>query len=267
MNHVTVFLGSRLMKTTLTATKNLMFVLVIAMLVSTAQGQGYYEDFETTGHQYTLWGQGAVNNGYLTTTDDWWGGAVLDGEYMGTPSDPSIKTTTFNLQGNTFRWTSLVHFFGTDGTNQLETHHGMPIGVKVRYMANDTSTLRVYDNNATEQLKLYDVEHPMPGGFDIYADYEFVVEDYGDSVTLWVQNAADPSIRTTEAIVDISGIPRMGNKDAVTFLNFPFYPDEGGTTTGGIDSVSIVPEPATIVSLGLGLSLGLGGLLLRRRRS
>ena len=249
--------------------KKLMFVSVIAMLASTAQVQGYYyEDFETTGDQYTLWGQGAVNDGYLTTTDDWWGGAVLDGEYNGTPTDPSTKTTRFNLQGNTFTWTSLVHFFGTDGTNQLETHHGMPIGVKVRYMPNHNGgSLRVYDNNADEQDKLFEWFHPMPGGFDIWDDYDFVVEDYGDSVTFWVQNAANPSIRTDAAVYDISGIPRMGNKDAVTFLNFPFYPGDGGTDTGGIDSVTIVPEPATIVSLAMGLGLVLGGLLLRRRRS
>ena len=233
--------------------KNLMFVLVVAMLISTVQAGVLYENFETTGDQYTLFGSAVVAGGYLNVPTDWHGGAVLDGEYPASVSDPSIKTTTFNFLGNDYQWTTVGYLIGTNGLGTMETHHGMPWGWLIRYMPNDNGMIRFYHNTDT-RTEIARGNYPMPGGFDLNADYELVVEDSGTSVTFWVQNAANPTINTGQLTFDTSSA-RYGDQDAMIFADMD-VPAQGG----GFDDVTIIPEPTTI-----GL-LGLGGLLLRRKR-
>ena len=235
--------------------KKLIFILVIAMLASTAHASMLYEDFETTGDQYSLFGNAFVAGGYLNTPGDWTGGAVLDGTYPASVSDPSIKTATFNFLGNTYEFTSVTYQFGTKGTDLMGTQYAFPQGWLIRYMPlkAGVGNIRLY-HNTDVRTEVYNENHEMPGGFDLNADYEMVVEDSGTSVTFWVQDAANPTINTGQVTWDTSTLERFGDQDAMAFVDMEVH-------GGGFDDVTIVPEPATIALLCFGASV-----LLRRRR-
>ena len=95
----------------------------------------------------------------------------------------------------------------------------------------------------------------MPGGVDVNTDYEMVIEDSGTSARFWVQNAANPSIKTDVLTFDTTGYSRFGDTDVVNPRG-----------VAGIDDVTIIPEPGSITLLLCGL-LCLAFVAWRKRRS
>jgi len=232
--------------------EKLIVLLIVSMLCASASA--FNEDFESTGDQYSLFGGGYVEDGYLKGS-----GAFLDGTYpAGTVANPVEMKMTFNFLGDTGTWAGAYLAFGSDGTLGWDDKgDGFILGYfpSIAYLGGATIDLLwnpdhggvwtdVYWNPGAEEI---------PGGFDYTADYEMIFEDAGDTLTFWVQLASDPSITTTPVISDISGYTRFGELVSVS----------GGGGVGIDDiTITIIPEPTMMCLLGLG-----GLALIRRRRA
>ena len=232
-------------------------VVLVVALANTASAVTFYEDFATTGSQYTLVNNIQVAGGYLTGFDgftgSWTDFAVLDGSFPASLDIPSNKTMTFNYLGAPDTWTAPYYMFGTDGGASESWGAGVPAGFYVSWFPLYLGgTMRLEWNQSVADgagwAKPYEGAGVIPGGFDGSADYEFVIEDSGASVTFWVQDALDHNNRITPVTVDISGYARYGDQDILGI--------KWSSSTLGIDDVTIVPEPGSITLLVCGL-LGL----------
>jgi hypothetical protein len=211
-----------------------MLVIAVAMMVIAATSQAaYYEDFETTGDQYTLEPDAQVDGGYLHQPG-WTGYAELDGTYSASAGAPSIKTVTFNMLGNTATWMALVYQLACDDGTAEGIAFGRN-GIRVQYAANDNGYLSIYHtDDGWTPLAKEATNTAMSAGLN--TDYDLVIEDYGTSVNCWVQEAANPANKTQTVTADLTGYTRHGNYDGLAYKN-----DTGTVAlgTGGFDSVII----------------------------
>ncbi len=233
--------------------RKLIVLLIFSMLCASASAAVlYYEDFETPGsEQMTLNDGQTVSGGYLSGYDAYpltFG--LLDGTYAASPANPITIETTYNMLTTTYSWASIAVAIGTDSAVES------PTGLVVTFH-HQTGTygglLQVQGVNAGIWGTNYQFEGPWePAGYDPALDYKLTIVDYGTSLDVGLEEVGNPANNISTTGIDISGYVRAG--DGVMVGNF--Y-----NTYAGIDDVTIIPEPATMVLLGL------GGLLLRRKRA
>ena len=216
--------------------KGCILIGLLTFMVWALPVQAFYEDFESTGDQYSLFGGGYVEDGYLKGS-----GAFLDGTYpAGTAENPLIMKITFNFLGDTGTWAGAWLGFGSDGTLGWDNKgDGFILGYfpSIAYLGGATIDLLWNPDDGSVWTDVYwnPGAEEIPGGFDYNADYEMIFEDAGDTLTFWVQLASDPSITTTPVISDISGYTRFGELVSVS--------GGGGV---GIDDITI-GSPALVV--------------------
>ena len=235
--------------------RKLIVLLIVSMFCASVSAVVFYEDFETTGDQYTLYGgASSVAGGHLEGIADWGHGAFMDGTYATpTAGSPLTYKATFNFGGmDDYTWATPVIGWSSDGgSGFLGQANGFMVayiplyeGGTMDLLYNPTGTgvwTDVYWNPGNE---------PMPGGFDLNADYELVVVDSGDSLDYWVQLASDPSIKTVTITSDISGYARIGELAHATAMGDDIYIDDftisgAGEPVGTIDPGSIsISEPS-----------------------
>ena len=233
------------------------FIVLMFCLLLTASAWGFYEDFATTGDQYSLYGGATVSGGHLLGTSGWGQGALMDGSYTPTAGNPLTYKTTFNMDGSTENWATAVLGFGSSGAGgKLGQADGFLLG----YMPNLSSYIGSWNasfdliwNPSDPWTDIYSdftgTSGVVPGGFDLNADYELILVDSGDSVDFWLQLASDPSIKTNPITVDISGYTRFGDVVNASIMKGGYIDDVritgAGEPVGTIDPGSLsISEPS-----------------------
>ena len=242
----------------------LLLLCGLGVMLCAIPASAIYEDFATTGDQYTLSGNQTVTAGHVDGVYAWdYSVALLDGDYPASAANPVQITATWNANGDGGTWAMPVVGFGSDGNAGGGHVNGFMVNFLPNYSGghgqnsfmvingtdgwNDVVWEAFYDSNG-------DLQDHFPGGFDSSADYQTVVTDSGSSVDYWVQLASDPTIKTPTTTVDLTGWTRFGDKVYTHAIAGAMYVD-------GVN-IEIIPEPATICLLGVGaLSL------IRRKRA
>ena len=230
--------------------RKLIVLLIVSMLCASASAVVYYEDFgDPCNVQMTLNNGQTVTGGYLTGFDAYpLTLGTLDGTYAASPANPITIETTYNMLQTTYSWGSVAVVVGSDGVAET------PTGLTVTWHHQAYGgRLQVEEVVAGGWGGGWYVQNGIaPAGYDPALDYKLTVVDYGTSLDLGLEEVGNPANNFLVTGIDISGYARPGNSISVgNFYN----------TLAGIDEVTVIPEPATMVLLGL------GGLLLRRKRA
>ena len=168
--------------------KKLIVSLIISLLCASASA--FYEDFATTGDQYTLYGDGSVTSGQFTGS-----GAIMDGTYAaGTAGSPLTYKATFNMAGDSSTWANCgIGFSSSSATGFGSLLDGwiiMYVPNLAGYGSYTNATFDLlYNPNTNVWTDVYwngGASNNIPGGFDLNADYELILIDSGDSMDFWV---------------------------------------------------------------------------------
>ena len=241
-------------------TFKIIFVLFVAGVVlffsavAVQPVHAYYEDFEDPGNlKGTLVGDATVADGYLRTggsNDPDFNHFQLEGEFPPGPNKTVI--ITFNMGGNTDTYAGPLYWCGTDG-GVSTGFQGLQSGYRIWYNPNRPGLGLVWNQDDhsgvwTDVLYSLDSADMIPS-FDVNADYQLVIEDLGETINFWVQDAVDPLIKTvTLSSTDLtaSGYPRFGNIEMAGYSR----------QVGGIEDINIsTAEPVATIDVGDGVEV------------
>ncbi len=195
-------------------------------------------------------GDGLVTYGGATTSIY---GGTFQGGLVG---DPTARTGSGGDYGSGLYEgaTSIVNVFG----GSFAGGNGLP--VPSGYTQEGGSGLYVRDGS----LNIYG--GTFAGGTSSFGSTD--LEVIGGTATLYGSNFTVNGVAVENGSVPVGFGTITGNlldNSTVTTLNYFLYDGSGGTLN--IESPAAVPEASTTVSFGLLLTLGLGGVMLARKKS
>jgi len=196
--------------------KKSIWISWVVALMCVAPASAYYEDFEDPGNlQGTLLNDGVVSGGELRGHGE---AFMPDGDY---PDASGYMTVNFG--GYDYEWRQATYTFGRDETSF--GYADAPAGIMVWWLPWGAYTspngwmyvLRNDDDPDTVWQTIFIDQSGAvnPAGYSDTTDYVLHVEDHGDSITTWVEEADNPANKGMVYEVDITGEIRYGNKISV----------------------------------------------------
>ena len=226
--------------------RKLLVLLAVCMFAASASAVLYYEDFESAGpYQGTINGAGVVISGqYHSDSADFFG---LDGDYGG-DHEAVIRFT-----GATGTWDEGAYAFGSDGG----IGYGSTLNGLIASWLPNQGWLYVKNNigkgTATVWTTVAIVQSGLTmNGYAASKSYDIHTKISGGSATLdlWVEEVGVPANTISMMGIDISGYT-LGTKSGAYTVDYGVT-HALGDGRGVIESITIIPEPATMALLGFG---------------